>query len=57
MPDLARDLRAAEDELAPARRLKANLAAFIHNPAYDLHFRTALAQAVGLPRPTKEHTP
>ncbi|MFF9787106.1 hypothetical protein [Streptomyces nigrescens] len=51
------DLRAAEDELQHLRTRLAAVAQWIHNPAYDRDARTALAQAAGLPGPTKEGRP
>lgn len=47
-PDL---LRAAEDELAEARRFKATVAGFINNPAIAHDIRTNLAHDLGLPEP------
>lgn len=44
-------LRAAEDELQVLRGRLALVAAFIHDPAYDLTARTALAQSLRLPLP------
>lgn len=44
-------LRAAEDELQVLRGRLARVAAFIHDPAYDLTARTALAQTLGIPSP------
>ncbi|MFH9426014.1 hypothetical protein [Streptomyces sp. NPDC017529] len=46
-------LRNAEDELARLRTALGLAAAFIHNPAYPLDARTALAMALGLPEPTQ----
>ncbi|MFD8626651.1 hypothetical protein ACFV4E_22670 [Streptomyces hygroscopicus] len=47
-------LRAAENELQQLRGLRADIAAFINNPAHDPDTRRALAQHLGLPEPRRE---
>jgi hypothetical protein len=44
-------LRIAEDELQELRRQLAAAVAFIHDPAYDLSARHALARLLQLPQP------
>ncbi|MFG3157173.1 hypothetical protein ACGF7W_34645 [Streptomyces sp. NPDC048219] len=52
MPDLAGDLANAEDELARLRGIVANTTAWIHDDAYDIAARRALAQRLKLPEPS-----
>lgn len=47
-------LQAAENELQTLRRRLAQAVAFIHDPAYDLTARQALAQRLELPGPRTE---
>ncbi|MGW3383290.1 hypothetical protein ACWDCO_24280 [Streptomyces albogriseolus] len=47
------DLLSAENDLALLRGRIAIVTTFIHNPAYDDTARRALAQALGLPEPTR----
>ncbi|GAA0500909.1 hypothetical protein [Streptomyces olivaceiscleroticus] len=46
-------LRTAEDELGTLRRRHAAAVTIVHNPAYDLGLRQALARAIRVPEPTK----
>lgn len=46
-------LLTAENDLALARGRLALVVTFIHNPAYDITARTALATALNLPAPTR----
>jgi hypothetical protein len=50
-------LTAAENELQQLRGLRADIAAFINNPAHDPDTRRALAEHVGLPAPRQENQP
>ena len=49
-------LQAAERELQTLRGRLATTVAFIHDPAYDLTARQALAQRLNLPEP-RTYTP
>jgi hypothetical protein len=53
---LLQDLRSAEDELARLRGRIREVAAFIHDGAYDLAARRALAQRLDLPEPAPSTT-
>jgi hypothetical protein len=48
-------LTAAENELQQLRGLRAQLAAWIHDPAHDPNARRALAEHLGLPAPRTEN--
>ncbi|MDX3165985.1 hypothetical protein PV516_19545 [Streptomyces scabiei] len=52
MPDLARELASAENELTRLRGIVAKTVGWIHNPIYDPAARCALAQHLGLPEPS-----
>ncbi|MFJ1560714.1 hypothetical protein [Streptomyces mirabilis] len=54
---LAGALRSAETELAGLRGRIRTVAAFIHDEAYDLAARHALAQRLGLPTPSQAPAP
>lgn len=57
MPDstvTARDLHAAETDLATLRARLATVTQWIHNPTHDHAARQALAHALGLPEPRTE---
>ncbi|WP_069874532.1 hypothetical protein [Streptomyces malaysiensis] len=58
MTDPIRDLRIAEDELQVLRGFKADVVAFIHEPAHDLEARRSLAERLGLhpPRTARKST-
>ncbi|MEU9703061.1 hypothetical protein [Streptomyces sp. NPDC047981] len=51
MADLAGALRTSEDEVQQLRARLALVTGWIHNPAYDLTARAALAHSLGLPEP------
>ncbi|MCC9708225.1 hypothetical protein E4N62_24975 [Streptomyces sp. MNU76] len=54
---LAGALRSAETELARLRGRIRTVAEFIHDEAYDLAARHALAQRLGLPAPSQAPAP
>lgn len=49
---LIRDLRSAEEDLQLLRGRLRKVAEFIHDPAFDLEARRALAQRLDLPAPS-----
>jgi hypothetical protein len=51
VPDVVRELKSAEEELARLRGLVASIVAWINDPAHDGASRHALAQRLGLPSP------
>ncbi|MEV6131929.1 hypothetical protein AB0M05_34950 [Streptomyces violaceusniger] len=50
---LATDLHSAENELRKLRGRVREAVDFVHDPAYDLAARQALAQRMGLPEPSR----
>nr|WTB12147.1 hypothetical protein OG546_50220 [Streptomyces antimycoticus] len=49
---LATDLHSAEDELRKVRGKLREAVDFVHDPAYDLAARQALARRMGIPEPS-----
>ncbi|MER8160033.1 hypothetical protein [Streptomyces sp. NPDC094472] len=49
---LASDLHSAEDELRKVRGKLREAVDFVHDPAYDLAARQALARRMGVPEPS-----
>ncbi|WP_086706532.1 hypothetical protein [Streptomyces antimycoticus] len=49
---LATDLRSAEDELGTLRGQLREAVTFVHDPAYDIEPRRALARRLGVHEPT-----
>ncbi|MGW7620804.1 hypothetical protein ACWGLG_34205 [Streptomyces antimycoticus] len=49
---LATDLRSAEDELGTLRGQLREAVTFIHDPAYDIESRRALARCLGVHEPS-----